>query len=104
MNRLQAFTLNALRQLKTSKAAGLEGISPRLLKDAAEVISKPLTQIINASLSQGTVPHEWKHVRVTPLIKKGVSTDMDNYRPISVLPVASKLLERVVHHQSGKLL
>ena len=95
----ESFTSNALRQLKTSKASGLDGISPRLLKDAAEVISKPLTQIINASLSQETVPHEWKHARVTPLFKKGVSTDMDNYRPISVLPVVSKLLERAVHHQ-----
>ena len=71
----------------------------RLLKDAAEVIFKPLTQIINASLSQGIVPHEWKHARVTPLFKKGVSTDLDNYCPISVLPVVSKLLERAVHHQ-----
>ena len=75
----ESFKSNALRQLKTSKASGLDGISPHLLKDAAEVISKPLTQIINASLSQGTVPHEWKHARVTPLFKKGVSTDMDNY-------------------------
>ena len=95
----ESFTLNALRQLKTNKSGGLDDISPRLLKDAAEVISKPLTQIINASLSQGIVPHEWKHARVTPLFKKGVSTDLDNYRPISVLPVVSKLLERAVHHQ-----
>ena len=95
----ESFTLNALQQLKTSKAGGLDGISPRLLKDAADVISKPLTQIINASLSQGTVPHEWKHARVTTLFTKGVSTDMDNYHPISVLPVASKLLEWAVHHQ-----
>jgi len=54
----ESFTLNALRQLKTSKSGGLDGVSRRLLKDAAEVISKPLTQIINASLSQGIVPHE----------------------------------------------
>lgn len=66
----ESFTLNALRQLKTNKSGGLDDISPRLLKDAAEVISKPLTQIINASLSQGIVPHEWKHARVTPLFKK----------------------------------
>ena len=94
----ESFTLNALRQLKTNKSGGLDGLSPRLLKDAAEVISKPLTQIINASLSQGIVPHEWKHARVPPL-KKGVPTDLDNYRSISVLPVVSKLLERAVHHQ-----
>lgn len=78
----ESFTLNALRQLKTSKANGHNGISPRLLKDAAEVISKPLTQII-------IVPQEWNQTRVTPLFKR-VSTDMDNYRPISFLPVASR--------------
>ena len=88
----ESITLNALRRLETSKASGLDNISPHLLKDDAEVISKPLTQSINASLSQGVVPQEWKYARVTPLFKKKESTDMDNYRLISVLPVASKIL------------
>ena len=88
----ESITLNALRRLETSKASGLDNIPPHLLKDDAEVISKPLTQIINASLSQGVVPQEWKYARVTPLFKKKESTDMDNYRLISVLPVASKIL------------
>lgn len=95
----ESITVNALRHLKASKASGLDNISPCLMKDAAEVIAKPLTRITNASLSQGVVPQEWKCARVTPLFKKGVATDMDNYRPISVLPVASKVLERVVYHQ-----
>ena len=95
----ESITVNALRHLKASKASGLDNISPCLMKDAAEVIAKPLTRIINASLSQVVVPQEWKCARVTPLFKKGVATDMDNYRPISVLPVASKVLERVVYHQ-----
>ena len=86
----ESITLNALRRLETSKASGLDNISPHLLKDDAEVISKPLTQSINASLSQGVVPQEWKYARVTPLFKKKESTDMDNYRLISVLPVAVK--------------
>ena len=70
-----------------------------MLKDAAVVVAKPLTRIVNESLSQGTVPSEWKYAKITPLFKKGLSTDMDNYRPISVLPVVSKVLERIVHHQ-----
>ena len=45
------------------------------------------------------MPSELKNAKITPLYKKGMSTDMDNYRPISVLPVVSKVLERVVHHQ-----
>ena len=63
------------------------------------VFAKPLTRIVNESLSQGTVPSEWKYAKITPLFKKGLSTNMDNYRPISVLPVVSKVLERIVHHQ-----
>lgn len=70
-----------------------------MLKDAAVVFAKPLTRIVNESLSQGTVPSEWKYAKITPLFKKGLSTDMDNYRPISVLPVVSKVLERIAHHQ-----
>ena len=51
------------------------------------------------SLSLSIVPINWKKARVTPLHKKGNTVDMDNYRPISVLLVASKLLERAVQHQ-----
>ncbi|CAB4000521.1 Hypothetical predicted protein, partial [Paramuricea clavata] len=88
-----------LRRLKTSKAVGLDDIPPRLLKDAAHIVTKPLTVIINASLHQAKVPVEWKSARVIPLFKKGDVNNMDNYRPISILPIASKLLERAVHTQ-----
>jgi hypothetical protein len=95
----ELFIFKALQNLKASKSCGLDNISPRLFIDSVDVIVKPLTKIINASLAQGTVPFDWKTVRITPLHKKGDTTDMDNYRPISVLSVASKLLERAVHHQ-----
>ena len=55
--------------------------------------------IINASFHQAKVPTEWKAARVIPLLKKDSANDMDNYRPISILSTASKLLERVVHVQ-----
>ena len=95
----ESLVVKTLQGLKASKASGLDNISPRMLKDAAVVVAKPLTRIVIESLSQGTVPSEWKYAKITPLYKKGMSTDMDNYRPISVLPVVSKVLERVVHHQ-----
>ena len=50
------------------------------------------------------MPTEWKYAKITPLYKKGMSTDVDNYRPISVLPVVSKVLERIVHHQLHRFL
>ena len=95
----ESFVLKSINQMKTGKASGLDNISPRLLKDSSEVIAKPLTRIINVSLSQGVVLRDWKFARITPLFKKGTASFMDNYQPISVLPAASKILEMAVHHQ-----
>ena len=95
----ESLVVKTLQGLKASKSSGLDNISLRMLKDAAVVVAKSLTRIVIESLSQGTVPSEWKYAKITPLYKKGMSTDMDNYRPISVLPVVSKVLERAVHHQ-----
>ena len=100
----ESLIVKTLQGLKASKASGLDNISPRMLKDAAVVVAKALTRIVNESLSQGTVPSEWKYAKISPLYKKGMSTDMDNYRLISVLPVVSKVLERVVHHQLHRFL
>ena len=100
----ESLIVKTFQGLKASKASGLDNISPRMLKDAAVVVAKPLTRIVIESLLQGTVPREWKYPKITPLYKKGMSTDMDNYRPISVLPVVSKVLERVVHHQLHRFL
>ena len=52
-----------------------------------------------ASLQSGRVPDDWKAARVIPLFKKGKAEDIDNYRPISILRVLSKILERDVHRQ-----
>ena len=96
--------LAQLRRLKVGKASGLDNIPVRLLKDSAIIIAKHLARIINASLQQGKVPSAWKCARVIPLFKKGSALNMDNYRPISVLPVISKPLEREVHNQLTKYL
>ena len=94
-----AFVHRQLRLLKTSKGTGLDGIPARLLKDVAPSISAPLTAIIDLSISSAVLPEEWKYARVVPLYKDGDKKCMDNYRPISVLPVASKILERAVQIQ-----
>ena len=93
-----------LRGLKVGKAVGLGNIPARLLKDFAGIVNKPLTTIINASLRSGQVPSDWKAARVIPLFKKGKVVEMDDYRPISILPVISKVLERVVHQQLTRYL
>ncbi len=93
----ESFTRVQLKKLQTSKAVGLDQIPARLLRDSANLIAKPLTAIINFSLNNGCVPSEWKSARVIPLLKKGKAENLDNYRPVSILPAASKILERAVH-------
>ena len=93
------FVRAQLLRLKAGKAVGLDNIPARLLKDAADTVIKPITIILNASLQSGRVSDDWKAARVIPLFKKGKAEDMDNYRPISILPVLSKILEGAVHRQ-----
>ena len=57
-------------------------------------IAKPLTDLMNRSLAEGSIPMDWKHAIVTPVFKSGTKTDLSNYRPISVLPVFCKIFER----------
>ena len=91
--------LKELRNLKWRKASGLDNFPLGLLKDAALVLTKPLTFIINLSLETGVVPSEWKVTKVIPLYKSGSQAEIDNYRPISILPTLSKILEKIVHKQ-----
>ena len=95
------FVKGQLSQLKTNKAVGRDKISANLLRDGASVIVSPLCYIINLSLTSGQFPKSWKCANVNTLFKQGASdkTDKDNYRPISVLPTVSKVIERVVHIQ-----
>ena len=85
--------------MKRRKAAGIDGIPPGPLKDASSVLAKPLAFLINLSLQTETVPSEWKIAKVVAVHKGGSKEDKNNFRPISVLPVISKILERAVDHQ-----
>ena len=82
--------------MKANKVVGLGKISARLLRDTAGIIT-PLLTYINSSLKLGKFPSHWKCARVTALFKQGDRTNMDNYRPISILPTVSKVIEREVH-------
>ena len=85
--------------MKPNKAIGLDKVSARLLKDAAEVVAPSITSLFNISIQTGTYPSTWKLAKVTPLFKKGSRQDPSNYRPISVLPTISKVLEKALHAQ-----
>ena len=91
--------LKHLQGLKRKCAVGLDNIPASFLKDTKYAISKPLAHIINCSLKSGIVPSDFKQARVAPIYKSGDRVDFDNYRPISILPAVSKILEKCVHRQ-----
>ena len=82
-----------LSNVDVSKATGTDNIGPRLLKLAAPYIASEITYICNKSISTSSFPNKWKEAKVSPLHKQGPSDDINNYRPISILPVLSKILK-----------
>ena len=93
------FIYKQLQTLKVSKATTLDGVPSRLLKDSALTINIFLTYIVNLSITSQRIPHDWKHAKVIPLYKEGARDNIDIYRPISILAVMSKILERAVQQQ-----
>ena len=88
--------LAALLSLDTNKATGPDEIPPRLLKECAHQIAPSLCLLFNQSLRHGSLPEEWKLANIIPIHKKGDISNVENYRPISLLCVTSKVLERCV--------
>ncbi|XP_077987452.1 uncharacterized protein LOC144442054 [Glandiceps talaboti] len=88
-----------ISKLNSRKATGQDMINPQLVKHSADIIALPLTHIVNCSLSHGICPNELKIAKVIPIYKKGSPTDVGNYRPISVLPILSKVMESIVNNQ-----
>ena len=88
-----------IRNLKPKSSAGCDNISTKLLKEIENVISRPLSIIINQSLCTGIFPDKLKIAKVIPLYKKDDDRSFGNYRPISLLSSISKIFERVAFNQ-----
>ena len=93
------FIYKELCKLNPSKSTGTDNIPARFVKDAASVLTKPILHIVNLSIDQDLVPNDLKNARVVPLFKKNKRCEVGNYRPVSVLSVISKILERAVYTQ-----
>ena len=85
---------NVLSKIDQKKATGLDMIPSNLLKMAANIVAPSLTSIFSKSILTGIYPNDWKMAKVTPLFKKGIKSDPNNYRPISVIPIISKEIGR----------
>ena len=92
-------TVRMIKNVKLSNSKGHDGISSDLLKLLGNAISKSITLIINQSLRTGIFPDKLKIAKVIPIFKKDSKKLIKNYRPISVLPVISKIFEMANHEQ-----
>ena len=83
--------------INPTKAPGSDLINPRLLKEATPIIKHPLCKLFNLSLMVASYPSQWKRANITPVFKNNKQNDVNNYRPISLLSVISKCMERCVY-------
>ena len=93
----QVFSL--LNKRSKSKAKDLDKISARLIRECADLICISICKIFNCPLTTGIFPDDWKCAKDTPLFKQGSSSDMNNYRLISVISVMAKVFERITYDQ-----
>ncbi|KAK4819929.1 LOW QUALITY PROTEIN: hypothetical protein QYF61_015304 [Mycteria americana] len=85
-----------LHHLDTNKSMGPDEIHLRVLKELADVLTKPLSIIYQQSWLTGEAPVDWRLANVTPIFKKGWKEDLGNYRPVSLTSVLGKLMEQII--------
>ena len=93
------FVHRELSKLDCTKSVGLDDLHPRLLKVSAHLIASPIALIFNHSIQTGHFPQDFKLAKIIPIPKSESSNDINNYRPISLLSIVSKVFERAVHSQ-----
>ena len=91
--------IKIIKRMKNKSSSGIDGINSRFLKDSLPVLAFYITIIINTSIVTGIFPSDWKYALVCPAFKGGDKENPGQYRPISLLPILSKVLERVVSDQ-----
>lgn len=92
-------TLQQIESISLSKSSAIDGLSSRVLKDALMCLPIHLCYIFNLSIDQGIFPMEWKKANVILIPKDGPKDNPSNYRPISLLPLPGKMLEKLIHRR-----
>ena len=96
--------LKILKEFKTSKATGVDDRAGRFFNDGSNVLCTPIAKICNLSIKLACFPDKCKVAKIKPLHKKGLKTDPKNFRPTSLLPLISKIIERIIHDQTMNFL
>ena len=94
------YVLKMLRDINTSKSVDIDILPGRFLKDGADVLAKPVPDICNLSISFNKFPSAFKSAKVKPIFIKGRKTNASSYRYYLLLPILSKVIEKVVHEQT----
>ena len=91
--------VKVIKKLISGKAMGLDGIPNKALKDSAELIASSLSDLFNFSVGTKTYPDDFKVAKVTPIFKSGDKDDVNNYRPISIIPTIARVFEKLIYNQ-----
>ena len=100
----QASVLKLLEEVNTSNSAGIDNLAGKFLKEGAPALATPITDLCNLSISLSSFPDDCKITKLKPLYKKEAKTKPKNYKPISLLPLISKLIKKVIHNQMQNVL
>ena len=96
--------LKILKEYKTNKATGVDNLAGRFLKDCSNTLCTPIAKIWNLSIKLASFPDKYKVAKIRPLYKKDFRTDPKNFRPISLLPLVAKIIERIILDQTMNFL
>ena len=92
------------KEIKTVKSSGIDDIATKVFKDAFRVLIPQLVYLFNLSFEKGVFPDSWKQATIIPLYKGGNKSEVSNYRPVSLLPLPGKLIERIAHSKMSSFL
>lgn len=89
--------IRIIKMLRKSRSCGYDGLPTNIIKENAVTLATPLSHIINLSMSEGLFPSKLKISVIKPAFKKGDKGNSDNYRPIALIPIISKIFENVIY-------
>ena len=94
--------IKIIKTLDVNKAHGHDNILVRMIKFCTNPVAHPLTLIFQNSMATGTFPTQWKRANIVPIHKKNDKQIVSNYRPVSLLPICSKIFEKLIFNELFK--